>query len=306
MSATEHLEGSAESAVPDLETEVKRPLMRNAFLYFTCALAFAGGGIATLAYARDFMAPPSKSVAELLKARLPKTKVTSVNCDKVDGLCEVTAGSNLFYIDRTARYLVIGRVYDMETRQDLTATRLLEMNPDMLLGGSAKANAAGADDSEPALAARPAAAAKAAAAPVQKLPLGELPKEGAIVWGNSSGKTVTVFSDFRCSYCRALSNTLASMNVRVVERPISVLGSRDIADKVYCAKDKAKALHAAYSGQDIKGTGPCNTSGLDANEAFAHKHGLSGTPVIVRGDGSVLEGYRPKEFLENWLKGGQS
>ena len=33
----------------------------------------------------------------------------------VDGLCEVTAGSNLFYVDRTGRYLVIGRVYDMES-----------------------------------------------------------------------------------------------------------------------------------------------------------------------------------------------
>lgn len=264
----------------------------------------SGWGVAS--FAQGTSAATTEAVKEALKVRLPKTAIDAIVCKGLGGLCEVASKQTLFYVDRSARYLVIGRVYDMETRQDLTATRLLEMNPDMLLGGSAKANAAGADDSAPALAARPAAAAKAAAAPIQKLPLGELPKEGAIVWGNSSGKTVTVFSDFRCSYCRALSNTLSSMNVRVVERPISVLGSRDIADKVYCAKDKAKALHAAYSDQDIKGTGPCNTAGLDANEAFARKHGLGGTPVIVRDDGSMLEGYRPKEFLEKWLKGGQS
>ena len=49
MSATEHHDGSAQSVVPDLDTELKRPWMRSAFLYVTCGLAFVGGGIATLA-----------------------------------------------------------------------------------------------------------------------------------------------------------------------------------------------------------------------------------------------------------------
>lgn len=264
--------------------------------------------IAAAPYATEIVdSHGAQVVTDRLKARLPKTKVTSVNCDKVDGLCEVTAGSNLFYIDRSARYLVIGRVYDMETRQDLTAVRLLEMNPDMLVGSSAQANAAAGAEDAPELAAHPTPPTKVATAPpIRKLPLEALPRDGAIVWGVPSGKTVTVFSDFRCGYCRALSNTLASMNVHVIERPISVLGSRDIADRVYCAKDRAKALHAAYAGQDIAAGKPCDTSGLDANEAFAHKYGLSGTPVIVREDGSVLEGYRPREFLANWLAGAGS
>jgi hypothetical protein len=34
-----------------------------------------------------------------------------------------------------AKYLVIGRVYDMEARQDLTAARLLALNPDLLAAG---------------------------------------------------------------------------------------------------------------------------------------------------------------------------
>jgi thiol:disulfide interchange protein DsbC len=44
--------------------------------------------------------------------------------------------------------------------------------------------------------------------------LAALPEAGGIVWGASSGPTVTVFSDFRCGYCRALSGVLESMNVR--------------------------------------------------------------------------------------------
>ena len=96
------------------------------------------------------------------------------------------------------------------------------------------------------------------------------------------------------------------MDVKVVERPISVLGSRDIADRVYCSKNQEQALHAAYAGEPFKAPASCDTKGLDANERFAREHGLNATPIIVRGDGAVLEGYRPKEFLEAWLQGTRS
>src|SRR3546814_6637143 len=97
----------------------------------------AFGGAATAVYAADRLEP--SRVSALLNARLPKTQVSAIDCDKVAGLCEVVAGKTLFYVDGSARYLIVGRVYDMESRQDLTAAKLLEMNPDMLLGGAAKA-----------------------------------------------------------------------------------------------------------------------------------------------------------------------
>lgn len=268
-----------------------------------------GLSLAGIALAADASSAEDR-VRALLKTRLPKTPVTAIDCGKVGGLCEITAGENLFYVDSGARYLVIGRVYDMQTRQDITAARLLEMNPDMLVGSAARANAlasGGEEEGARQLAAAPARVERSvASAQARKLSLSGLPREGAIVWGNPSGQTVTVFSDFRCSYCRALTGVLKDMNVRVVERPISVLGSRDVADRVYCARNREAALHAAYAGEPIKAGPACNTSGLDANEAFAQRHGLSGTPVIVRGDGAVLEGYRPRAFLEKWLKEAQS
>src|SRR3546814_7827911 len=87
-------------------------------------------------------------VRALVKTRLTKTSVTAIDGGKVGGLCEITAGENLFYVDSGARYLVIGRVYDMQTRQDITAARLLEMNPDMLVGSAARANALASGRSE--------------------------------------------------------------------------------------------------------------------------------------------------------------
>ena len=259
-----------------------------------------GGGASKGAPARP--SPHDTSVAALLKERLPRTQVSRVNCQVVDGVCEVTAGSQLFYVDKTARYLMIGRVYDMQTRQDLTAVRLLEVNPDLLVGGAAGSRR----EAEAVEAPRHGTNTAAAQAAPRTMSLAALPEAGGIVWGNPSGQTVTVFSDFRCGYCRALSGVLESLNVRVIERPISVLGSRDLANQVFCARDRRRAVKAAYAGEPITDTRPCDTSPLDANERFARENGIAGTPVIVRSDGAVIEGFRPKEFLVTWLKGPRS
>ena len=111
------------------------------------SLGVLGAGGAVALGAQAFAQSSSgEAVQQALAERLPKTEVTAIDCEKIDGVCEVQAKQNLFYIDHSARYLIIGRVYDMETKQDLTAARLLEMNPDMLIGGGGAAQ----PDSAPA------------------------------------------------------------------------------------------------------------------------------------------------------------
>ena len=266
----------------------------------TAVLTFAvvaGGMVSGRVSARTSISPGDVKAA--LAKRLPKTEVTAVDCDKLSGVCEVAAGSTLFYTDRSARYLIIGRVYDMETRTDLTATRLLELNPDTLIGGAASnpPGAAGGDG------ARVAGSEPAAAASAKRVSLASLPAKGSIAWGPSAGPKVVVFSDFRCGYCKELSSALRQVGARVEERPISVLGSRSLSEAVYCSKTPVSALHAAYAGETPQSP-KCDTSGLDANEAFARTHGFNGTPVVVRADGQVLEGYRPAPVLAAWLRGG--
>lgn len=276
--------------------------------------AAAGLGVVLAGAALAASGSADGAVAAALKARLPKTEVLKIDCKAIDGLCEVTAGKSLFYVDKSARYLIVGHVYDMETRQDLTSARLLEINPEALLGaGSQRADADG--DAQALASAQvgrtlgrdypmPKAAPSAGAGVERSVSLASLPAAGAIQWG-SGGPKVTVFTDFRCGYCRALTNALETMSVTVVERPISVLGTRALTNRVYCAKDRVRALHAAYAGE-VPPEAKCDTSGLDANEGFARANGFTGTPVIVRSDGVVLHGYRPKEFLVAWLKGAKS
>ena len=266
------------------------------------SLVWANAGSSDAATAAHMPSEADQAVTALLKTRLPRTQVSRVNCQVVDGVCEVTAGSQLFYVDKTARYLLIGRVYDMQTRQDLTAVRLLEVNPDLLVGGAAGSKQEAQEVETP----RHGVSTPQASGAPRMMSLAALPEAGGIVWGASSGPTVTVFSDFRCGYCRALSGVLESMNVRVIERPISVLGSRDLANQVFCARNRSRAVKAAYAGAAIADSKPCDTSALDANERFAREAGIAGTPVIVRSDGAVIEGYRPRAVLEAWLKAARS
>ena len=258
-----------------------------------------GGGIAMGAAALAQSSGPS--VEKALAERLPKTEITAIDCEKIKGVCEVQARQNLFYIDHGARYLIIGRVYDMETKQDLTAARLLEMNPDMLIGGGGDTSS-----SDPAQAPGQQGADTASIDDqIDPRALAALPQNGAVVMGRGA-RTLTVFSDFRCGYCKRLHETLETLNVKVVERPISVLGTRPISEAVICSPDKRQAVNQAYDGGSITTGSDCDTSGLDANEAFARKHGFNGTPVIVREDGAVVHGFRPREFLESWIQGSAS
>ena len=263
------------------------------------ALAVASGGMVSGLVAASFISAPANAAGVLqdvrtaIQLRLPKTPITSLTCKGFGGLCEVVSEKTLFYIDERARYLFVGRLYDMESRADLTAAKLLELNPQLLVAGAAGANSSG-----------PTAARQPANKRASKVPIADLMPSGAIHWGSKSGPKLIVFSDFNCSYCKRLTAELKKARMRVEERPISIFGekSRKLAEAVICSRDPAKALHQAYSGETPKKQKSCNTSGLDANEAFARSHGFSGTPVMVRAsDGAVLEGYRGAAEIRAFL-----
>ena len=274
--------------------------------YRVCAFALAiasAGAVTGIAVAAVTASPASAQmltgdVTAALHLRLPKTPITQLNCKGFGGLCEVVSGKTLFYVDRSARYLFVGRLYDVETRADLTAARLLEIDPDMLAANAARSGAdsaagADADNDKPA---------KAAA---QKVKLDGLSAQGAVHWGSLDGPRLIVFSDFQCGYCKRLTGQLASVSVHVEERPISIFGpeSRKLAEAVLCAADPAAALHEAYAGNRPKSRPGCMAEGLDANEAFAKANGFSGTPVMVRAsDGAVLQGYRSASEIRRFMK----
>jgi len=262
-----------------------RPGLMTRAIHFSIAAASAAAvltsGVAMVT-AIPAHAAIARDVSQALKLRLPKTPIDALDCKSFAPWCEVVSGDTLFYIDEAARYLFVGRLYDLEKRRDVTATRLIELNPDLLAAGAARA-AVGADSADQS---HPAKAAKYRKSP----------------------RSSIVFSDFQCGYCRQLTGALQDTGLFIEERPISIFGasSRRMAEGVLCAHDPAKAMHQAYAGQTHPIPSSCDVSeALDANEAFAKANGFSGTPVIVRAkDGAVLHGYRDAQTLIRFAKGG--
>lgn len=197
----------------------------------TAALALAGTltvlglGLATLTSEPALASEMTADVRAALAARLPKTPIDALNCEGFGGLCEVVSGKTLFYVDQAARYLVVGRLYDMETRRDVTAARLLELNPDLIAAGAARAGKDAAEKGDEPGRAVPA-----------HVDLNMLPTDGAIHWGNPAAPKVVVFSDFQCGYCQRLTGELAKAGLHVEERPISIFGakSRALSEAVLC------------------------------------------------------------------------
>ena len=258
------------------------------------ALLTAGVAVVTANPAEAAMA---RDVTQALQLRLPKTPIDALDCTRWTPWCEVVSGETLFYTDAAARFLFVGRLYDMEERRDVTAARLLELNPDLLAAGAARA--AGTAEH-----ARPESGKPQNGTSAATVDLAGLPREGAILWGNPKGARLIIFSDFQCGYCQRLAHELVRANVLVEERPISIFGaaSRRLSEAVLCAKDPVRALHAAYRGDMPDGNPGCRAaSALDANEAYARRHGFGGTPVIVRAsDGAVLHGYRDAATLRRF------
>ena len=119
-----------------------RPGLKARALHLLLAAASAAAlltsGVAVVT-AMPAQAAIARDVAQALKLRLPKTPIDALDCTTFAPWCEVVSGESLFYIDEAARYLFVGRLYDLEERRDVTAARLLELNPDLLAAGAARA-----------------------------------------------------------------------------------------------------------------------------------------------------------------------
>jgi len=214
-----------------------------------------------------------------LKEKMPSTEITSLRETPVPGLFEMVTGKNLFYVDQSGSYSIIGTLYNLTTHEDLTAERLAE------LGYTPKEE-------------------KAVEVPSQSIPWGKLPKDVAIV-ENAGGKyKLAVFTDINCPYCQRLADILKGLPEVEVHTYLITLWQRSVAPTkaVLCAEDKVAALHAAYKNNAPELIENCTTDGLDLTTAFASLHGISGTPFLVRSDGATSAGLRSKAFLIDWLK----
>lgn len=114
-------------------------------------------------------------------------------------------------------------------------------------------------------------------------------------------KTLYVFTDPQCPYCKEFDRTLASLGAEWSVRVLPVgfkPGSMQMGDAALCAKDPAQAWKYTIQGRGVNDSQPCSRSAEKNTQAFAML-GMTSTPSTLRGDGKLFEGAVSKAELES-------
>ncbi|MBK4737876.1 DsbC family protein [Noviherbaspirillum pedocola] len=231
-------------------------------------LALAASALTSFA-AQPAMDPEAAQVLMKLKQSYPSTTFGNIEKSQLPGVFEVTMGKNIAYTDKDGRYFLFGSVYDMQTRQDLTAPKREALN---------------------------------------KIDVSKLPLADAIVTKRGNGaRTIYLFSDPDCPFCKRLEPELAKVdNVTIYTFlfPIDSLhpDARNKAESIWCSKDRSASWSSAMITGQLPESKKC-ANPVERNVALAEKLNIRGTPYLMSADGRSLPGAAPAEKINAWLEG---
>ena len=192
--------------------------------------------------------------------------IDQVNKSPVPGLYEVVTGDHIFYTDKTAQYLIDGKMFDLKARQNLTEARERQLF----------------------------------AVDFDKLPLDIAVKK---VKGNGSRK-MAYFTDPNCGYCKKLEQELQNVtDVTLYLFLTTVIGGNDSAQKVqgiWCSNDKVKAWDNLMLNNVQPAAGKCDVPSAKL-QALSQKLRVNGTPALIFANGYVNPGYMPADALNKAL-----
>ena len=238
----------------------------SALLVATAAVAYADNSPAA-PESTPALTPQEATIKQLVETRIGKGfKVESIRKADFLGLYEIHADGEVIYTDATAKYVFFGaHVVDSETRKDLTAASLTEMN---------------------------------------KINFADLPFESSIKMVKGNGKRViAVFEDPNCGYCKHLRQELAGMdNVTVYTFMYNVISadSPGKSKNVWCAPNRLKAWDDWMLGgkQPPAASAACTSNPNEQILALGHKLNITGTPTIFFTDGTRVPGAMESAALE--------
>lgn len=226
-------------------------------------LLFLGAAISMLlssAQAQDYPA-----VSAAMKKLIPTASEIAIADTPIDGLLEVTVGGDIFYVNESGEYLLQGKLFDLDKREDLT---------------------------------------EKARGKIRQQVLSQVNTDDQIVFAGDKVKyDVTVFTDIDCGYCRKLHSEIEAYNklgiaVHYMMFPRAGIPSEsyDKAVSVWCAEDQQTALTRAKLGE----TPPKLTCDNPVQKQYetGRQMGMSGTPAIVTKTGYLIPGYMPPVDLK--------
>lgn len=212
-------------------------------------------------------ANPDDVKKELAK-KFPDLKVERVTKTTYGGLYEVFTGTEIFYADQKASFVITGDLIDTGTRANVSQSRLSKLTA---------------------------------------IKFDELPLQNAIKFVRGDGsRRMAIFEDPLCGFCKKFEADIATLNnvtAYVFLYPILAQDSHVKSKNIWCAKDRG----TAWQDWMLRNTPPtaaaedCKTP-LEENVALGQRLRVNGTPVTFFEDGERLTGALPLERFEEKLK----
>ncbi len=207
-------------------------------------------------------------VEERIRELAPNTENIAISETPVDGILMVQIGGEIVYTSKDGRYMLQGRMVDLDTRADLTEQAKAQGRLELMQS---------IDES----------------------------KQIAFEPENPEYELV-VFTDIDCGYCRKLHSEMEAYNeqgigIRYMAFPRAGIGSNSYNKFVsaWCADDQKLALTDAKAGND--------PAPLQCENPIAEQYqlgvalGVSGTPALLMNDGQLIPGYVPADKLKERL-----
>ena len=204
------------------------------------------------------------------RQRIPQLqKIDEVTKSPIAGLFEIRVnGTEIYYTDAQANYLIEGHLIDTRQRRNLTEARIEKLST----------------------------------VKFETLPLKDA---FTIVRGNGQRKLV-VFEDPNCGYCKRFEKDLQKVdNVTVYLFLYPILGpdSMEKSKALWCAKERGAAWQDWMLRDQIPPTASamCDVTALNRNVELGRKYKISGTPTLVFVDGSRVPGAIDIKKIEQLL-----
>ena len=205
-----------------------------------------------------------------LPARLPQFKqIDEVRKSEIPGLYEVRVdGSEIYYTDAKADFLIEGSLIDTRNKRNLTEERVDKLT----------------------------------AVKFDSLPLKDA---FTLVRGNGERK-MAVFEDPNCGYCKRFERDMQKVdNVTIYMFLYPILGADSVekSKAIWCAKDRGTAwLDWMLRDQAVSSTaGGCDATALSRNVELGRKYKINGTPTLLFTNGSRVPGAVDAKKVEQML-----
>ena len=197
------------------------------------------------------------TIRKNLAERLPQLQaIDEISKSPMAGLYEVRVnGSEIYYTDAEANFLLQGSLIDTKQRRNLTEERVDKLT----------------------------------AINFDALPLKDA---FTIVRGNGK-RRLAVFEDPNCGYCKRFERDLQKVNnvtVHMFLYPILSADSTEKSKNIWCAKDRVKAWQDWMVRDQTPPAASCDASALARNLEVGRKYKITGTPTLVFADGSRVPG----------------